>query len=132
MLNRVRYYCEKWDFPFENILEIRENAVGSTMARPSTRHPTLLSVGGNGLDDETTDRFTVKRYNYLKQRWQLMYDWPGYRFGHCVVHVGDYLYIFGGQTGRIWNTNTNNNNNDSDSGSLSTVRRGTMHQIHPF
>lgn len=117
MLDRVRFYCERWNLSFDNVLEIRQNGIGKTVARPSTRHPTLLSVGGDGLDDESHDRFTVKRYNYLKHRWQLMYEWPGYRFGHCAVHVDDYLYIFGGQTGRLWDADQNNNNN----GSLTTV-----------
>lgn len=111
LVDRVRFCCDKWHFPFNHVLEMRQIGDGST-ARISARHPVLLSVGGNGLEDSTVDQFIIKRYNYLKQKWQVMHSLAGYRFGHCAIHVGEYLYIFGGRTGKIW---------DADTGFLSTV-----------
>lgn len=101
LMDRVRSCCRAWHLPFGHVLELRHTSNERT-ARQSARHPVLLSLGGNGLEDTAADQFIIKRYNYLKHSWRVVCTVPGYRFGHCALQAGDYLYILGGQSGKIW------------------------------
>lgn len=111
LFDRVSFYCERWRISFDDVRQLQCNV---SLPRAAAIHPVLLSVGGNGMEDDTVDGLLIKRYNYRKHRWQTVHTLPGYRFGHSALPVGDYLYVFGGQSVRMW---------DADAAFLATAQR---------